>query len=211
MNRTKALLPYARVLTEWHREVTQREKLRRGKMLGEGAQLRRAPSLGAVAFLPGYHALLQRLEASGLEASELDRERLALLATLLARVKRNTRPATPADAETPAAPAKAASSRKLGPTLPQRLGAKAKGSERPLMSEMRFRKLLECETPEELRLPMIRAIDLLGGELDVLELATDAFGWSQAVRKRWAYDYYDAAARTEAGPADALETKGDAA
>ncbi len=178
-------------LLAWHDEITRRKEPR-GRLLGEGARLRRAASLDEVAFLPGYHELLHHLREDGLEIQPADRERFALLAWLAAWVKEH-RPST------------------QGETLARRLASPAEGSDRPVMSEPRLRRLLECETAEELRLPLRRAIDLLGRKLDVVQLAEDVFAWSQSVRKRWAYDYYDALPRTSGTSPAAGETKGEAA
>ncbi len=191
MRRASAFEPFKDRLRAWHREVTCREKPR-GRMLGEGAQLRRAANLTEVAFNPAFHVLRRQLEEAGLDLGDSGRERLALVAALLARVKENQ----PAPG---------------GKSLAARLGQPVEGTDRPRLSELRFRAILEAEEPEDLLRPMARAIDLLERRLDVLALAEEVFSWtSPSTRKRWAYDYYDAApARAKEGTPSSK--KGEAA
>lgn len=73
-----------------------------------------------------------------------------------------------------------------GQTLAQRLG----GSE-PILSTLRFQKLIRAEEPELTAL-MRRAIGMADGICNVASLGPDLLDWSEAVRMRWCFHYYGA-------------------
>lgn len=170
MNPRSPLAPYAEALLSWHRDITQRSPPR-GRLLGQGAELRRASSLGEVALLAGFHSLRTRLREAGFALEPRAEPKLALVAALLAKVREH---------------------RPGAPSLATRLGSPVPKTERSVLSPLRFRQLLEREEAAELLRPLSTVIALLDAQLDVLELAEAAFGWGLERRKRWAYDYYDA-------------------
>ena len=59
----------------------------------------------------------------------------------------------------------------------------------PAVSELRFRRLLQ-RSREEFYPAMIRVLRLLRGEANICSLAESTYFWGDAVRKRWANDYY---------------------
>ncbi len=73
------------------------------------------------------------------------------------------------------------------------------GEDRPVLSELRFRRLLTAAHGEEQVSAFIRLIALLGGAVNVTELAEDFFYWNDRTKRRWAFDYYAAGV---AAPAD---------
>ncbi len=104
---------------------------------------------------------------------------LAFVAGILARVKRD---------------------HEDGRTLALHLGQTAQGSDRPVMSETRFKRLQSTRDPSELFLQLQRAVQLVEAT-DVAQLADDLLTWqaerylsfgrgSDSVRFHWAYDYY---------------------
>ena len=104
---------------------------------------------------------------------------VTLTAGILARIKRDTTD---------------------GKTLALLLGARAPGSDRPTMSELRFRRLQGSRSKADLLLLMQRAVQLVDA-IDVAQLADDLLTWlaehdrpfgsaSDSVKFRWAYDYY---------------------
>ena len=60
----------------------------------------------------------------------------------------------------------------------------------PAVSELRFQRLLQSTRQKYYR-DMIRMIKLLGGELNIHDLAESTYFWGDNVRKEWAYDYYE--------------------
>lgn len=78
----------------------------------------------------------------------------------------------------------------------KRLGAAGTG-EKPPMSELRFKRLITCETPQDLFTLIIRATSMLGGRADVIALADALLSWGphergQSLRRQWAAAYYRA-------------------
>lgn len=80
-------------------------------------------------------------------------------------------------------------------SLPAQLAqTKESGQDRPLLSELRFKRLLAANGAElftELR----RALQVIGKRANVLSLAEAACDWDMEnrgpdLRRRWAYDYY---------------------
>ena len=78
------------------------------------------------------------------------------------------------------------------------------GSQRPRLSELRFRRLLQTGGGEEQVTAFVRLIRLLGGQVNVAALARDYLNWDRDTTKhRWAFDYY---AASTAAPATVLST-----
>jgi CRISPR system Cascade subunit CasB len=65
--------------------------------------------------------------------------------------------------------------------------------ERPLMSALRFKRLLAATDDQDLLNGFRRAVALAGGRnIDVGDLAGSLLDWSEKRRMRWAFDYYGA-------------------
>jgi CRISPR system Cascade subunit CasB len=60
----------------------------------------------------------------------------------------------------------------------------------PIISELRFRRLLQQQDRNELYPSMIRVLRQLGRRADRHSLANSVFFWGDGIRKDWAYDYY---------------------
>jgi CRISPR system Cascade subunit CasB len=68
-----------------------------------------------------------------------------------------------------------------------------RGGDRPLMSPLRFKRLLTATEDQELLVAFRRAVALAGGRnIDVGDLAVSLLDWSERRRMRWAFDYYGA-------------------
>jgi CRISPR system Cascade subunit CasB len=61
--------------------------------------------------------------------------------------------------------------------------------DKPVVSELRFRRLLESPDIDALFTGLRRALPLIGYRCDPLALATDVVNWGDVVRKRWAYGF----------------------
>lgn len=146
---------------------------------GERAELKRAENPLRVVFSPAYHDLLYRLQEAGYRLGTGSRERLALLAGLAAHVKRHTTNER---------------------SLAVQMGSPKPGSDRATVSELRFRRILAIDDLGELYTQLRRAISLLDGTANLIDLARVLFRWQPIAeqnpsdpRKNWAYDYYAAA------------------
>ncbi len=127
---------------------------------GARAELRRCDRPGIVMLHPAYARLHARL-ASTLNGPQSD-YRLACVVGLLAHVEEDRRDG--------------------------RL-AKQMGGSPPAVSELRFRRLLQCK-PNELYVRMIRIVRMLDKKVPLDDLIDSVFFWNDQVRKRWALDYF---------------------
>ena len=71
------------------------------------------------------------------------------------------------------------------------------GEDRPVVSQVRFRRLLSIDSGEPLVASFVRLVRQLDSEVNVAEIATDFLDWSHPirgpkVRNKWAFDYYAA-------------------
>lgn len=60
------------------------------------------------------------------------------------------------------------------------------------MSELRFRRLLSVNEPDDLMLAMIRAVAMLKGSTYIIDIANAAYSWDDETKKAWALDYFSA-------------------
>jgi len=134
---------------------------------GDRAELRRAHDLTAIALTSAYQHLYRILMSYGWPEEDKPEnkwrnERLAAIAGLLAHVK-------------------SLNERSLPVIMSE--------GERPPFSELRFRRLLESSSIDEVFSSVRRALPLVAYQADVLELANDVLFWGDDVKKRWAYTY----------------------
>lgn len=153
---------------------------------GDRAALRRAGDADALMLEPSTHLLADQIIA--MDAHRKWRQfpdesivhlQVAMVAGVLAHVRSDV-----AD----------------GRSLAWRLG-RAAGHEQPLMSELRFKRLLKTRDETDLLRQWRRAVSLAEGTADVARLADDLLAWqieqerpaaraSEGRKFRWAYDYY---------------------
>ncbi len=131
---------------------------------GGRAALRRAPDITAIVLQPAFQRLHRRLLAARWPDRQWENDGLAAAAGLLAHVK-------------------VADAMSLPESMSQRNG------EKPRVSELRFKRLLECPDVETLFVTLRRTLPLVEHRCDPLALTTDVVNWGDAVRKRWAYAY----------------------
>ena len=137
------------------------------KNRGSRAELRRAHDLTAIALTGAYQHLYRTLLAFGWPEEDKPEnngrnERLAAIAGLLAHVKTQ-------------------GERSLPVIMSE--------GERPPLSELRFRRLLESSSLDEVFIGLRRALPLVAYQANVPELANDVLFWGDSVKKRWAYTY----------------------
>lgn len=132
---------------------------------GARAELRRAHDLTAVTLTASYQRFYRQMLAAGWpeDAEPWRNDRLAAIAGLLAHVK-------------------VLDSRRLAEILSE--------GERPPFSELRFRRLLEAPTLDDVYLGLRRALPIIANKANIHELATDLLFWGDKVKKQWAYAYH---------------------
>ena len=94
-------------------------------------------------------------------------------------------------------------------TVARAVGRDALDDDKAVLSEGRFRRLLQARQDELLE-PMRRLVRLAGGKVNVEDLSGSILYWGDRVRKRWIFDYYGVAenirSETEAPPTAASPT-----
>jgi len=137
------------------------------KHRGERAELRRCRSLTAAIFTPGYHRLRRKLAGTKWNNDK----KLVTVAMVLAHVKEDT-------------------GLKFVDSMAQ---PKEIGSDTPKVSGLRFRRLLKCNSHEELCIHLIRIVHLLKN-VHITDLAKDVYWWNDnKIRQDWAFKYYEKA------------------
>lgn len=131
---------------------------------GARAELRRAHDLTAVALTGAYQRFYRQMIVAGWpeDAEPWKNDRLAAIAGLLAHVKFED-------------------ARKLPVIMSE--------GDRPPFSELRFRRLLEAKTLDDVYLSLRRALPIIAYQANVHQLANDLLFWGDTVKKQWAYDY----------------------
>ncbi len=150
----------------WQTLTEQGGKANGPNLRGDRADLRRARSAADVYANPSFHALLRRI--GGVDMRDNDHARaVAVLAAVLAHVERHQDGGFAKQA--------------------------AAGQDGPVLSELRFRRLLQKQTPAELQPDLTRAVHLMKNSADVRDLAASILRWGDDRRRRWAFDYFQTA------------------
>jgi CRISPR system Cascade subunit CasB len=134
------------------------------------ARLRRASTPVDALEEPAVFDLYKKL---GFGRNEIDRRlsRVAVVTAVLAHIKED---ATPTESG-----------------FRQRFAEMLGHGEHPLMSELRFKRLLAATADHELLTAFRRAVALAGGKnIDVGDVAASLLDWSDRRRMHWAFDYY---------------------
>jgi CRISPR system Cascade subunit CasB len=146
---------------------------RRGSDRAALARLRRAATPVEALEEPTVFDLYKKL---GFDRIDIDRRlpRVAVVAAVLAHIKED------------ATLAESGFRRRFAEILGQ--------GERPLMSELRFKRLLAATEDQVLMTSFRRAVALAACKnIDVGDVAASLLDWSDRRRMRWAFDYYGAA------------------
>lgn len=151
------------------------ENLKKNK--GDRAALRRAATLTEVIFVPAFHTLLNCLRREDYAVSDYSLSKLAAIAGLASRVEND-------------------SSKSLG----DQLGTPKTGDKKPLLSELRMRRILASDDLEELYTLLRRAISIAGDTSSLSDLSVTIWHWmpinsknTNDSRRQLALDYYVAA------------------
>ncbi|RHX83879.1 type I-E CRISPR-associated protein Cse2/CasB [Leptospira stimsonii] len=144
---------------------------------GERATLRRCSDPSETVFYPASHRLLTELYKIKCDVYRPSLDKVCAIAGILSHVKTNN-------------------------TIPfaSQLSYKKSGSDQPLISDLRFRRILQYKSISEDDLffqKMIRVIRHLDGNANILDLFSSLYFWGDSVKKRWAYDYYGTGTSTK--------------
>lgn len=75
------------------------------------------------------------------------------------------------------------------PSFPGDRKSQNSGGERPVLSELRFRRLLQTERED--RIPaFVRLVRMLDAKVNVVDLAKSFLFWGDKRRQKWAFDYF---------------------
>ena len=133
---------------------------------GERAHLRRCRSTEETLIQEGTERLRRALAKSGFP---LRGEQVGPVAGLLAHAKVDLPEAS---------------------SLGRRMAEPVAEGGRPVVSELRFRRLLRLTEREDLYPQMIRVLRQLDGRVSIVALARDVYYWNERTRHAWAKDYY---------------------
>lgn len=152
------------VVRAWCEELLAGEE---GRWRAARAQLRRCNSAIDALHIPETLWLVRRLGGN-----ERNCDRIAVLAVILAHLKPE--------------------GLRVHKTLARSLGRVSfdEKTESAVLSESRFRRLLQSEDDSELLDQFSRAVKMLKGEANPEDIARVILGWGDFTRKRMIFDYY---------------------
>lgn len=140
------------------------------------AELRRCDSVDEVAMTPSFQRFCQRQLRPLMKGKKMWEDRMAAVVGLISHLKHDQQ-----------ASVLEKSNRPIEVFVEQM--AYLVSAERPLVSELRFRRLLQQER-SDLYPAMIRITRMLKGNANLYGLAYSVFYWGDVVKKRWAYAYF---------------------
>jgi len=158
----------AAVMMWWKEMQPASEEEDQPNRRGELADLRRCKTLEELLLVPRFQLLRRELRKAGFH-KEQKYPAMAAIAGVLARIKQTTDLTFPAWLAQP----------------------KGIGGE-PRLGELRFRRLMNCKTLDELFPALIRVLPLADNTAPVASLANDIYYWNDQTRQKWTFAYYDA-------------------
>ncbi|MBU2789392.1 type I-E CRISPR-associated protein Cse2/CasB [Acidithiobacillus caldus] len=164
--------PAGQVIADWWKHLASDR--------GGRAELRRAHSPEGVALIPSAIDLITRLRSTPVAQYPAWETRLPAIAGLAAHLDQNATPVVLAPPDRTA--------------LPKAM-ARNSGN-RPMVSELRFRRLLR--TPrDELYRPIVRILAQLDHQAGLYDLADALFWWGPSIHKVWAFAYFPALKKSD--------------
>ncbi len=140
------------------------------------AELRRCNSVAEVVMTPAFQRFCQRKLRSLMQDTQMWEDRMAAVVGLLSHLRH--------DAESTVLGKSARPVEAFAEQMADLVSA-----DRPLVSELRFRRLLQNERAD-LYESMTRIIRMLKGGANLYGLSYSIFHWGDNVKKRWAYAYF---------------------
>jgi CRISPR type I-E-associated protein CasB/Cse2 len=165
MTERSARFDVGEISREWWNDING-TGTRRGRDRAAFAELRRSADPLDIAFVPAFDRLRRRLGAAATD--EWGLRKAARIANLLAHIVEDDRK-----------------------PVARALGSGAEDNP-AVMSEARFRRLLQAEDQEDLLRRLTRAVKMLKGKANIGDLAQAAWYWNDRIRQRWAFTYLGA-------------------
>ena len=137
------------------------------KRKGDRADLRHAKTLDEVFFVPAYHMLYSKLHTTEWRT----RQAIALIAGILARIDSN----------------------EIETSFAAQMASPGKSGRGAQVSGLRFRRLLQNKSREDIYGSLIRIIHLMGKRANVKDLSECLYWWNERTRREWAFKYYEKA------------------
>ena len=174
-------------LQSWHTRLDENR--------GDRARLRRAERAEDVLLTDAFYRFLQTMPHGWRDESRIFSA--AAVAGLLSHVRENHQPPSRKQQDK-----KDKEAKRVAASFAEQLGTPVEGQKRPYMSELRFQQLLKSRTTDEFYRNVRRAVQLLGGRVNILSLANDIIQWhkefdrqidrrpSKRLAVRWATDYF---------------------
>jgi CRISPR system Cascade subunit CasB len=125
------------------------------------AELRRAESVAEIILLPAFQRVCIRFKPFFQHEKNWE-DRFAAITGLLAHVRSTTR---------------------------DTLAYTMSGNPKPVVSELRFRRLIQRDR-NELFISMIRVLRMLDGKANLHDLAHSVYYWGDPVKRDWAFTYF---------------------
>ena len=145
---------------QWWAELNGKTDRRKANR-GALANLRRCRKPVDALMVPATFNLMQRLPKT-------DKDRVAVLCIVLAHIRDDASPSV---------------ARSIGRTS-------LADEDSALLSEGRFRRLLQSEGNQELLANMVRLVRHMKGKVNIADMAETILYWGDRTRQRWAFDYY---------------------
>lgn len=146
------------------------------------AELRRCDAEAEVMLTPAYHRILRRFRPLELDDYEWE-TRLAIVIGLVSHLKDEREVFEATD-----------KGKRSIEIFVRRIAGP--NGEPPIVSELRFRRLLQ-RSRKDLYPAMIRLIRHLKGQANVYGLAQSVYHWDDSVKRRWAFEYFSNAESKE--------------
>jgi CRISPR system Cascade subunit CasB len=131
---------------------------------GGRAELRRAKKLEQVFYSPQFHGLYRKISPIGWR----NEKKIALMAGVLAHIRSDA----------------------ASQSVATQMAAPGKSGSKAVLSGLRFRRLLQHDSPEELYIPIIRIIRLLDKKINIADLAQSLYWWNSRTKMDWSLSYY---------------------
>lgn len=132
---------------------------------GERAELSRAKSVDDIILLPAFQRACQRFKPF-FEGEDNWESRLAAILGLLAHVRKPS-----------------------GQEIALEMAGGPKPKDQPIVSELRFRRLLQKDR-QELFVAMIRILRMLDNQANLHDLANSVYYWGNRTKRDWAFTYF---------------------
>jgi CRISPR system Cascade subunit CasB len=163
----------SKAAVEWWRDLQPDPGRKRPGDRAALARLRRCATVAEAMQDPASIALFRRCGGSG----PRDLPTVGLAAAVLAHVREDDRDHR---------------------SIARRIGPEHDQAETALLKPLRFRRLMEADSPDERLTAFRRLVALAGGKLNLTDLSAALLNWSPRQQRSWVYEYWNAGTPTAA-------------